>query len=159
MPSNGYGLFLSYWSVYFAQSHLHGVSCDFREPRTIDSQVAVIEHGQPEAAEKAIARLQSTRGADEAPDPRQTVALLSRTLAFEKEVTRGAGYMDCFRGTNLRRTEIAVGTWTVQQMCGPVLQTFAIFFFEQAGLPASQAFNLGLGLVSSISAKTQISVL
>jgi len=56
--------------------------------------------------------------------------------------------MECFKGTNLRRTEITVGTWVAQQMCGPVLQTYAIYFFEQAGLPTAQAFNMTLGLVS-----------
>lgn len=72
--------------------------------------------------------------------------------------------MECFRGTNLRRTEIAVGTWVstylfvllerrlmhlqvAQQMCGPVLQTYCIVLFQKAGLAVDQSFNMGLGLV------------
>lgn len=77
------------------------------------------------------------------------MALLAETSAIEKRLTSGVGYCECFKGTNLRRTEIAVGTWTVQQMCGPVLQTYAIYFFEQAGLEVAQAFNMTLGLVGS----------
>ncbi|KAK0355240.1 hypothetical protein LTR91_021879 [Friedmanniomyces endolithicus] len=112
-----------------------------------ESPTWLVEHGRNEEAEKAVARLQSNTGVD-IPAPHETVALLAQTNAFEKELTAGVGYMECFKGTNLRRTEITVGTWVAQQMCGPVLQTYAIYFFEQAGLPTAQAFNMTLGLVS-----------
>ncbi|KAK0812155.1 hypothetical protein LTR02_000855 [Friedmanniomyces endolithicus] len=110
-----------------------------------ESPTWLVEHGRNEEAEKAVARLQSNTGVD-IPAPHETVALLAQTNAFEKELTAGVGYMECFKGTNLRRTEITVGTWVAQQMCGPVLQTYAIYFFEQAGLPTAQAFNMTLGL-------------
>ncbi|TKA48740.1 hypothetical protein B0A54_00876 [Friedmanniomyces endolithicus] len=113
--------------------------------RPIANEAKVVEHGRNEEAEKAVARLQSNTGVD-IPAPHETVALLAQTNAFEKELTAGVGYMECFKGTNLRRTEITVGTWVAQQMCGPVLQTYAIYFFEQAGLPTAQAFNMTLGL-------------
>ena len=95
-----------------------------------------------------MSRLQSNSGVD-IPSPQETVALLAQTNDIEKEMTAGTGYLECFKGVNLRRTEICVLTWTAQQMCGPVLQTYAIYFFEQAGLAESQAFNMSLGLVSS----------
>ncbi|KAK3114935.1 hypothetical protein LTR53_006263 [Teratosphaeriaceae sp. CCFEE 6253] len=110
-----------------------------------ESPTWLVEHGRREEAEKAVSRLQSNTGVD-IPTPQETVALLAQTNDFEKELTNGVGYLECFKGTNLRRTEIAVLTWTAQQMCGPVLQTYAIYFFEQAGLADTQAFNMSLGL-------------
>ena len=108
----------------------------------------VVEHERNDEAELAVRRLQSGRVGMNIPTPQETVALLAETHAIEKRLTSGVGYLECFKGTNLRRTEISVGTWTVQQMCGPVLQTYSIYFFEQAGLAESEAFNMNLGLVS-----------
>ncbi|KAK4889602.1 hypothetical protein LTR27_011586 [Elasticomyces elasticus] len=111
-----------------------------------ESPTWLVEHGRNEEAEKAVSRLQSNTAGIDIPMPNETVALLAQTNAMEQELTAGVGYLECFKGTNLRRTEIAVATWTAQQMCGPVLQTYAIYFFEQAGLADSQAFNMTLGL-------------
>ncbi|ORY23125.1 MFS maltose permease MalP [Naematelia encephala] len=115
-----------------------------------ESPTWLVEHDRTAEAEAAVRRLQSNSSGSEIATPQETVALLARTNALEKQLTAGVGYLECFKGTNLRRTEIAVGTWVVQQMCGPVLQTYSIYFFEQAGLPADQAFNMNLGLVSLI---------
>jgi len=83
---------------------------------------SVVEHGHEAKAEHAIKRLQTPNTGLDIPTPSQSVALLSQTNQIEKRLTQGAGYSECFKGTNLRRTEITVGTWVTQQMCGPVLQ-------------------------------------
>ncbi|CAD6570669.1 MAG: hypothetical protein TREMPRED_005948 [Tremellales sp. Tagirdzhanova-0007] len=111
-----------------------------------ESPTWLVEHERNDEAELAVRRLQSGRVGMNIPTPQETVALLAETHAIEKRLTSGVGYLECFKGTNLRRTEISVGTWTVQQMCGPVLQTYSIYFFEQAGLAESEAFNMNLGL-------------
>jgi SP family general alpha glucoside:H+ symporter-like MFS transporter len=82
----------------------------------------VVEHGQEAKAEHAVSRLQTSNPSVDIPTPSQTVALLAKTNAMEKAITADAGYAECFKGTNLRRTEITVGVWVTQQMCGPVLQ-------------------------------------
>ncbi len=40
------------------------------------------------------------------------------TNELEKQETAGATYADCFRGVNLRRTEIAVAVWMIQNLVG-----------------------------------------
>ena len=85
------------------------------------------------------------------------MALLAQTNTIEKRLTAGAGYLECFRGSNLRRTEVAVLSWTTQQMCGPVLQTYAIVFFQQAGMSSTQSFNMGLGLYALAFVGTLVS--
>ncbi|KAK3686781.1 hypothetical protein LTR37_019460 [Vermiconidia calcicola] len=111
-----------------------------------ESPTWLTSHDRLEEAEKSVRRLQSSTAGVNMPSPQETVALLAHTNAIEARLSEGAGYTECFKGSNLRRTEVAVGTWVTQQMCGPVLQTYAIVFFEQAGMSASQAFNMGLGL-------------
>ena len=116
------------------------------------ANLLVVENGREADAENAVRRLQSPSAGVSIPTPQETVALLAQTNAYEKQITEGVGYMECFRGVNLRRTEITVGTWVAQQMCGPVLMTYAIYFFQQAGLAPSQAFNMTLGLVGRVRA-------
>lgn len=68
-------------------------------------------------------------------------------------------YLDCFRGTDLRRTEIAVGAFAVSQLVGVVFVIgYSSYFFElafydtattrEAGLlgTSSQAFSLSIGV-------------
>ena len=119
-----------------------------RSKAQAESVRLVVGHGREAEAEHAVRRLQSSSSGVEIATPQETVALLAETHMIEKRLTDGVGYLECFKGTNLRRTEVSVGTWIVQQMCGPVLQTYAIYFFEQAGLAEAQAFNMSLGLVS-----------
>lgn len=107
----------------------------------------LVRHGKLAEAEKSLQRLQSPKAAGpDIPTPQETVAMLHETDNIEKELVAGATYTECFKGTNLRRTEIATLTWVVQQMCGPVLQTYATYFYLQAGLATDQAFSLTLGM-------------
>lgn len=34
------------------------------------------------------------------------------------QISSGTSYLDCFRGIDLRRTEIVCGAWACQQLCG-----------------------------------------
>lgn len=67
---------------------------------------------------------------------------------MEMEFTRSVGtskWLDMFRGTNLRRTEITVMVWLLQQMSGVIFAGNVVFVFEQAGISQQAAFDLGLG--------------
>jgi len=50
-----------------------------------------------------------------------------------------------FKGINLRRNEITVMAWLLQQMCGVIFAGNVVFVFEQAGISQQAAFDLGLG--------------
>lgn len=67
------------------------------------------------------------------------------TTEFEKAQTAGASYIDCFRGTNLRRTEIVCFVWMVQTLCGSTFMGYSTYFYEAAGLDTANAFSLSLG--------------
>lgn len=71
-----------------------------------------------QAAEHSVARLSS--GADPA-EHKRAVALMQRTTKLEQEMFSGASYWDCFKGTNLRRTEIACVAFAAQVTDGGAL--------------------------------------
>ncbi|SCZ87903.1 BZ3500_MvSof-1268-A1-R1_Chr2-3g05371 [Microbotryum saponariae] len=78
------------------------------------------------------------------------------TNEIEKEVDAGTTYFDCFKGTNLRRTEIVCMVWMIQTLAGSGFIGYSTTFFERAGLSNSNSFSLslgnyGLGAVGTIS--------
>jgi len=80
---------------------------------------------------------------------------MTHTNEIEKQISAGTSYLDCFRGVDLRRTEIASVTWIIQSLCGSTFMGFSTYFYQQAGLPTEQSFNLSmaqyaLGMVGTI---------
>ncbi|KAJ4245285.1 hypothetical protein NW762_014155 [Fusarium torreyae] len=72
------------------------------------------------------------------------VKLMEVTVAHEREAGTGKRYIDCFHGVNRRQTMIACCTWGIQILSGTGLRTYATYFYHQAGLPTTQAFNMSL---------------
>jgi len=68
--------------------------------------------------------------------------MLIRTNQLELEEKSQGTYFDCFRGANLRRTEICCAVWAIQSLNG---SNMGAFFFEQAGLNSKQSFDMGVG--------------
>ncbi|KNB16642.1 hypothetical protein FOXG_14459 [Fusarium oxysporum f. sp. lycopersici 4287] len=106
-----------------------------------------------EEAKRSVERLQSkgtTVNADE------TVAMMIHTDQVERKISEGTGYLHCFRGrVNLRRTEIACLTWICQTICGSSFMGNSTYFYEQAGLADSSAFDLtiaqfALGFIGTV---------
>jgi SP family general alpha glucoside:H+ symporter-like MFS transporter len=55
-----------------------------------------------------------------------TLALIVHTTQLERAETAGATYLECFKGTNLRRTEINMAVWAIQILCGNAILGFAV---------------------------------
>ena len=64
------------------------------------------------------------------------------TTEHERALKAATTYAACFTGTDLRRTIIVVGCYCIQVLSGNPLRAYATYFFQQAGLPTSQAFNM-----------------
>ncbi|KAF4333105.1 major facilitator superfamily transporter SP family general alpha glucoside:H+ symporter [Fusarium beomiforme] len=112
-----------------------------------------IRKGRVEEAKRSVERLQrkgTTVNADE------TVAMMIHTDQVERKISEGTGYLDCFRGrVNLRRTEIACLTWICQTICGSSFMGNSTYFYEQAGLADSSAFDMtiaqfALGFIGTV---------
>ena len=66
------------------------------------------------------------------------------TNELEKQIQEGTGYLDCFKGIDARRTEIVSATWVTQAFCGSAFMTFSTYFYENAGLANTNAFDLNM---------------
>jgi len=97
-----------------------------------------------EEAKKMLMRLTSP---EKLPDfnADETIAMMRHTNAMEMAVSEGTSYLDCFKGTDLRRTEIAAMAWFTQAFCGAGLIGYSTYFFQQAGLSDADAFSMSLG--------------
>lgn len=93
-------------------------------------------------AERSLARLSS--GVDPI-EHKRAVALMQRTTNLEKEMFKGSSYWDCFKGTNLRRTEIACIAFVSQVTDGGCLVYSPTYFFEQADISESASYGIALG--------------
>lgn len=65
---------------------------------------------------------------------------IEQTDLLEQEMESSTSYFDCFKGSNLPRTEISVMVYLIQVIGGNPLIGYANYFFEQAGLASSDAF-------------------
>ncbi|KAF4340871.1 alpha-glucoside transport [Fusarium beomiforme] len=85
------------------------------------------------------------------------VALMVHTNKLEIEERSGTSYWDCFRGSNLRRTEIACMGFLSQITNGGALCYSGSFFFQQTGIGASASYGIALGGTGIAFAGTIIS--
>jgi MFS transporter, SP family, general alpha glucoside:H+ symporter len=99
--------------------------------------------GRPQAAKQELLRLTSAGNPNF--DADETVNMMVYTTELERAHTEGASYLDCFRGVDLRRTEIVCVVWAIQVFCGASgLTGYSTYFYERAGLDTSNAFSLSL---------------
>lgn len=103
----------------------------------------LVRKGRLEAAEHSLRRLASSNV-----DVKATLSMIMETDALEYELEAGTTYRDCFKKINLRRTEIAIGVYCIQVVSGVYLVGYATYFFELAGLPDRQAFNMSVGFLA-----------
>lgn len=67
-----------------------------------------VRRGKLEEARNSLVALRKRSGTNDT-DIDATLAYIRHTTALEKAETAGSSFLECFRGTNLRRTEIVSG--------------------------------------------------
>ncbi|KAK8049866.1 hypothetical protein PG994_011596 [Apiospora phragmitis] len=103
----------------------------------------LVRKGRIEDAEKVLRSLVSAKNSNYSVD--RNVTMMIYTDAQERAVAQGTSYLDCFKGIDLRRTEIACCTWLIQIGCGIWFGGNVTYFLQQAGFDDEQSFNFGLG--------------
>jgi SP family general alpha glucoside:H+ symporter-like MFS transporter len=103
----------------------------------------LVRHSRLEDAKRSLLRLTSKTNVDFNVD--ETVAMMRHTHELEKAMSQGDSYLDCFKGVELRRTEIACMSWIIQLLCGSPLFLFSAYFYVQTGLPTDKAFDISIG--------------
>ena len=104
-----------------------------------------VRRGNLEQARNSLTRL-----SQDTPDKERTVdatlAYIKYTTELEKAETVDASFLECFRGTNLRRTEINCVVWAAQILCGNAILGYSVVFLEAAGFSELQAFDVNISL-------------
>ncbi|KAM0210698.1 hypothetical protein ACHAQD_010566 [Fusarium lateritium] len=103
----------------------------------------LVRMGRLEEAEESLRRLQSPKATNV--DPRRTLSTIIYTNNLEQRLHVGTSYWDCFKGTELRRTEIACVVFAGQILCGICFAYNSSYFFSQVGLGTSTTYSLALG--------------
>ncbi|THV90066.1 sugar transporter [Aureobasidium pullulans] len=96
-------------------------------------------------ARKSLQRLVG-KSHDQAHEVECSLAYIVYTTEQEQAETEGARLIDCFRGTNLRRTEINCVVWAAQILCGNAILGYSVVFLEAAGFSPVAALDLNIGL-------------
>ncbi|KAM0287400.1 hypothetical protein ACHAQH_000350 [Verticillium albo-atrum] len=114
----------------------------------------LIRKDQPEAARKSLTRLHR-KGVDVDQLMREISAAVTAEQALSA-TQKGTSYIDCFRGTDARRTRIACGMFVIQQFTGIAFYAQALYFLGITGLKVALTFQLalagfGAGLVGNIA--------
>ena len=104
----------------------------------------LVRKGRIADAKKSLLRLTSL-DRDTSFDADETVSMMVHTTSLEEKITSGASYLDCFKGVNLRRTEIVCMTWAMQNLSGNSFSNYSTYFLQQAGLDEKSSYSFAMG--------------
>jgi SP family general alpha glucoside:H+ symporter-like MFS transporter len=130
-----------------------------------ESPWLLVRKGKIDQARKALLRLTSPKR-NPTFNVEQTLAMMQHTTELERELTTGASYWDCFRGANLRRTEVVCMAWAMQNLSGNSFTGYTTwvssafshshcvmtesgilyrYFLQQAGLSVNASYSITIG--------------
>ncbi|KAJ6049435.1 hypothetical protein N7444_006151 [Penicillium canescens] len=102
-----------------------------------------VQRGRHAEAKRSLERFQTSGSVD------HWLVEIQETVRMEEESAKSAGYLDCFRGTDLRRTMIVIAVWTINSFSGVnFVLSYSTYFFQIAGLPTSRSFDMGVGVTA-----------
>lgn len=107
----------------------------------------LVRKGRIADAKKSLLRLTSTNRETNF-DADETIAMMVHTTALEEKMTTGASYWDCFKGIDLRRTEIVCMVWAIQNLSGNSFSNYSTYFLKQAGLSERASYGFAMGQYS-----------
>ncbi|KOS22528.1 Maltose permease MAL31 [Escovopsis weberi] len=96
-------------------------------------------------ARHSLGRLGGAKTADQISGQ---LAMMVHTVKIESQVTEDTTYLECFRGADLRRTEICCVSFFGQILSGSSFAYSPSYFFTTAGMAASHAYQLNLGVTA-----------
>lgn len=114
------------YSAPFAVQWLWPLIILLAVPFAPESPWWLVRKGRLEEAEKALRQLASP-----SVDVKPTLAMIIETDRLELEMETGTTFIDCFKKINIRRTEIAVGVYSIQVFSGIYLVGYATYFFQR----------------------------
>lgn len=102
----------------------------------------LVRKGRIDEAERSLNRLVKKSANI---DTKATLASIIRTNSLEEELSTGTSYLDCLKGFERRRTEIACVVFAGQVLSGSSFAYNSTYFFEQVGLTTETTYKLNVG--------------
>ncbi|KAM0229230.1 hypothetical protein ACHAPO_010125 [Fusarium lateritium] len=109
-----------------------------------------------EDAKKVLQRI-SAKSSKSDEDLDKQLAMIVHTNKIESEHGTGSSYLDCFKGINLRRTEIVSLVFVAQNTTGVGIGGTPTYFFVQAGVDPKNSFKFATGALGLASVGVIIS--
>lgn len=135
------------WKLPFALQWIWPVPLFIAAYLAPESPWNSVRRHDTEGARRALTRLRQDTP-ERAQQVEATLAYIVYTTELEKNETKDASFVDCFRGTNRRRTEINCVVWAAQILCGNAILGYSVVFLEAAGFSEVQAFDVNISLSS-----------
>lgn len=118
----------------------------------------LVRKGKLEQAREVLVRLAEK---DQNFNPDNVIAMMQHTDLVEKQLNNGkkdrddVTFLECFRGKNLRRTEIASCIFVTQNLSGLPSLGFSAYYLQAIGFRIKRIFDVtlgmyGLGLIASL---------
>ncbi|KAL7927389.1 general substrate transporter [Trichoderma austrokoningii] len=107
-----------------------------------DSPWHLVRQGRYAEAKESLRKLRSNPSEEEL---QESLNLIIYTNNLEEQLEVGTSYWDCFKGFELRRTEIACVVFAGQVLSGLNFAYNSTYFFQQVGLTTSQTYHLNVG--------------
>ncbi|KAK6906355.1 hypothetical protein L486_06082 [Kwoniella mangroviensis CBS 10435] len=104
-----------------------------------------VRRDKPDVARTALRRLRDPASTTDR-EVEATLAYITHITNLEKAEIMGSSILECFRGINLRRTEINCVVWAAQILCGNAILGYSVTFLQRAGFDEIQSFNLNISL-------------
>jgi len=109
-----------------------------------ESPVFLARRGRRSEALAALRRLAPlTPAADADVAARERLDAIDEVIRTEEAMRIGPAYADCFRGSNRRRTEIAVICYAGQLLSGFGIANQVVYFLHLTGLDMRESFRVG----------------
>lgn len=125
------------WAIQWVWPPVLIVGCIFAP----ESPWWLVKQNRLADAKKTLARLTDS----DSDRLNATISQMVHTIEIEREIESGSSYWHCFKGIDLRRTEICCLTFATQMLSGAQFAYGPSYFFLQAGMDTEDAYKLAVG--------------
>ncbi|KAL2793654.1 general substrate transporter [Aspergillus keveii] len=139
---NGYGDLPNAWaykSLFISQYIVSATALIFW-PFLPESPWYLVRRGKDDQAAKTYRRF----GLSET-EIEKAIANIKLTEERNKAETEGVSFAECFRKSNLRRTIISIGPFTIQAFCGILfIVGYMVYYIQLAGYSTAMSYRLNI---------------